>query len=83
MMIAAKILLIAALASGAFVATAASQTPRKKLDPTSLTCGQKVRVDDQTCPTGQILEVAGSCIHETPADGTRAKGVQYNCVKRQ
>jgi hypothetical protein len=83
MMIFSKLLLIAISSSLAFAVPAASQTPRKKLDPTRLACGQKVLVEDQTCPAGQVLEISGSCFDVTSADGTRAKGIQYNCLKRK
>lgn len=78
-----KLLLMAMLGNSVFVVAAAGQTPGKKLDPRQLTCGQKVLVDDQTCPAGQVLEISGSCFDVTPADGTRAKGIQYNCVRRK
>jgi hypothetical protein len=78
-----KLLLIACFGSLVFVVPATSQTPRKKLDPTQLACGQKVLVEDQTCPAGQVLEISGSCFDVKPANGTRAKGIQYNCLKRK
>jgi hypothetical protein len=69
--------------SASFVTPAMSQAAKKKLDLSQLSCGQKVLVDDQSCQAGQILEVTGSCLHTVPADGTRARGIQYNCTKRK
>ena len=74
--------LLLAFVSVAFAAPAMSQTT-KKLDLYQLSCGQKVLVDDQSCQAGQILEVTGSCLGTVPADGTRARGIQYNCMKRK
>jgi len=46
--------------------------------------GALVLVENNTCPTEQILEVTGSCLKTTPEfDVARAlRGTQYNCVKR-
>jgi hypothetical protein len=85
-----KLLLAFIVASAAFVAPAMSQatsampqaTP-KKVDLYQLSCGQKVLIDDQSCQAGQILEVTGSCLNTEPVDGTRRKGIQYNCMKRK
>jgi hypothetical protein len=83
MMIFPKLSLIAIFSSLALVVSAMAQTPKKKLDPSQLACGQKVLVEDQTCPTGQVLEIAGSCFDVTLEAGVRGKGIQYNCVKRK
>lgn len=77
------LLLVVIVGSAAFAAPAASQAAKKKLDPSLLTCGQKVIVDDQSCRAGEVLEVTGSCLNAEPADGMRAKGLQYNCTKRK
>ena len=57
-------------------------------DPTKLSCGQKVLVENNTCPAGQILEVTGSCLTTNPKIDTAkpeidtaARGIQYNCIK--
>jgi hypothetical protein len=76
-------LLLAVIASAALVEPAASQATKKKVDLSQLTCGQKVLIDDQSCQAGQILEVTGSCLATVPADGTRPRGIQYNCLKRK
>ena len=75
--------LLVIVGSAAWTAPAASQAAKKKLDVTLLTCGQKVIVDDQSCRAGEVLEVTGSCLNAEPADGMRAKGLQYNCTKRK
>ena len=54
-------------------------------DANQISCGQKVLVENNTCPADQILEVTGSCIKTTsPIDLVRSpKGTQYNCIKRK
>ena len=78
-----KLLLAFIAVSAVIVEPAASQATRKTVDLSQLSCGQKVLVDDQSCQAGQILEVTGSCLNTVPADGTRPRGVQYNCMKRK
>lgn len=80
-----KLVLMFMVASIAFVVPAASQTFPKKPDPTQLACGQTILIDDRTCPTKEILQVTGSCYNSglSAPDGTRLKGVQYNCIKRK
>ena len=69
----------------AYLAPAGAQTLKKEPDGKQLSCGQKVLVDNQTCPEGQILEVTGSCLSIAPTNETvrTARGVQYHCVKRK
>jgi hypothetical protein len=61
------------------------QILKKEPDADQLACGQKVLVENNTCPADQILEITGSCIKTTaPVDLVRApKGMQYNCIKRK
>ena len=70
--------------SVSFVVDAGAQTLKKEPDSNQLSCGQKVLVENNTCPAGQILEVTGSCLNTTPAfDLVRMpKGLQYHCIKR-
>jgi hypothetical protein len=78
----AKLLVVIAL--GTIVADAASikaQTLKKEPDPKRLSCGEKVLVENNTCPTGQILEVTGSCLDSKPTVETLPRGIQYNCIK--
>ena len=54
-------LLIAALAMPALVAEAfAEQVVARQQDIGDLRLGQRIRVDDGTCPAGQIKEVSGA-----------------------
>ena len=67
------------------VVTSAAQTLKKEPATDQLSCGQKVVVDNNTCPADQILEVTGSCLKTTPTvDIVRTpRGTQYNCIKRK
>lgn len=86
----AKLLVVIAIGGGvSYVASTEAQTPKKpieaqllKKEPDQLSCGQKVFVENNTCPAGQILEVTGSCLSTKPAIDTVARGLQYNCIKR-
>lgn len=69
-------------AFGAIIATATAQVQLKEPDTAQLSCGQKVLVDNRTCPAGQILEIIGSCRDVTPAPAIR-RGVQYNCIQKK
>lgn len=54
-------LLISSLATPAFVRVAiADQVVAREQDITNLRLGQRVRVDDGTCPAGQIKEISGA-----------------------
>jgi len=72
---AAKLLVVIALGGGCASGVPADQ----------LACGQKVLVENNTCPADQILEVTGSCLKTAPEiDVVRTpRGTQYNCVKRK
>jgi Family of unknown function (DUF6719) len=78
-----KLLVVFIVVSAALVEPAMAQATKKKFDLSQLSCGQKLLVDDQSCQAGQILEVTGSCLDTVPADGTRGRGIQYNCMKRK
>lgn len=69
----------------AYLAPAGAKTLKKEPDGSQLSCGQKVLVDNQTCPEGQILEVTGSCLNASPTNDTvqTPRGTQYHCVKRK
>ena len=69
------------IASGASVAYGAPVTLKKEPDPKQLSCGQKVLVENNTCPAGQILEVTGSCLDTKLAIDTVQRGIQYHCIK--
>ena len=58
------------------VVTAVAQT--KMPDVMKIPCGQKIVVQDYSCPKGLILEITGSCPDNTTHLG---KSVQYTCIK--
>ena len=70
---------------GAFPASVEAQTIKKEPEANQLSCGQKVLVDNNTCPADEILQVTGSCLSAAPTfDIARAqRGTQYHCVKRK
>ena len=72
------------VAFGAFLASVEAQTIKKEPEANQLSCGQKVLVDNNTCPADEILQVTGSCLNAAPTiDIARAqRGTQYHCVKR-
>ena len=81
-----KLLVVVAVGVGvACIGPVGAQIPKKEPDAKQLPCGQKVLVENNTCPADQILEVTGSCLNATATiDMVRtAKGTQYNCIKRK
>ena len=81
-----KLLIVIAVGVGiTYVVPIAAQTLKKEPEANQLLCGQKVLVENNTCPADQILEVTGSCLNTTPAiDVVRTpRGTQYNCIKRR
>jgi hypothetical protein len=81
----AKLLIaIAACAGVAYGVPVGAQTLKKEPNANQLSCGQKVLVENNTCPADQILQVTGSCLSTTPTiDMVRTpRGTQYNCIKR-
>jgi hypothetical protein len=82
----AKLLVVIAACAGvAYTVPACAQTLKKEPDANQLSCGQKVFVENNTCPADQILQVTGSCLNTTPTFdmGRTPRGTQYNCVKRK
>jgi len=82
---AAKRLIVIAVCGGcACGAPAGAQTLRTEPGIDELACGQKVLVENNTCPADQILQVTGSCLKTAPAIDVvqTPRGTQYNCVKR-
>jgi hypothetical protein len=75
---------IAACAGVAYGVPVGAQTLKKEPNANQLSCGQKVLVENNTCPADQILQVTGSCLSTTPTiDMVRTpRGTQYNCIKR-
>ena len=78
------VIVVAACATVAYGVPASAQTLTKEPDANQLSCGQKVLVENNTCPTDQILQITGSCLATTPRIDVvqTAKGTQYNCIKR-
>jgi hypothetical protein len=85
----AKLLVVIAVGGGVSYVTSTEARPLKKpieaqllkKEPAQLSCGQKVLVENNTCPPGQVLEVTGSCLSTKPAIDMVARGLQYNCIK--
>jgi Family of unknown function (DUF6719) len=75
---------IAACAGVAYGVPVGAQTLKKEPNADQLSCGQKVLVENNTCPADQILQVTGSCLSTTPTIDTvrTPRGTQYNCIKR-
>lgn len=71
-----SILLAGAVAAFALTQFARAQQVGREQDITNLRLGQRVRVDDGTCPAGQIKEVSGSKM--TPAGVERTR----KCIPR-
>jgi hypothetical protein len=83
---AAKLLVVIAVYGGcACGAQAGAQTLKKEPDANQLSCGQKVLVENNTCPADKILEVTGSCLKTTPTTDVvqTPRGTQYNCIARK
>lgn len=59
-MIAIRTLCLTALLGGLAASSAHAQTVGREQDISNLRLGQRVLVDDGTCPAGQVKEVRGS-----------------------
>jgi hypothetical protein len=55
-----SVLLISGLAMPAFVRVAIADQVAREQDINNLRLGQRIRVDDGTCPAGQIKEISGA-----------------------
>ena len=75
-MISVRAMCLSALLAVALAAPARAQTVGREQDIADLRLGQRVLVDDGTCPAGQIKEVRGAKMTETGITRTR------NCVPR-
>jgi hypothetical protein len=69
----------AALAMAAAIGAADAAMPLSQ-EPADLRAGQKVRVDDGTCPAGQVKEVMGSAVR-LPNGSVAVKRIR-SCVRR-
>jgi hypothetical protein len=54
------VLLLGGLAIVAFASPATAQQDSREQDIVNLRLGQRIRVDDGTCPAGQVKEVSGA-----------------------
>ena len=76
MIVSRAIVASALLAALAAAASAQTQTVGREQDIVVLRLGQRILVDDGTCPAGQIKEVRGAKMTEAGVTRTRA------CVPR-
>ena len=60
-----SIMLLGGFALFALTAPATAQTVSREQDIGTLRLGQRIRVDDGTCPAGQIKEVSGTKMTST------------------
>jgi hypothetical protein len=74
-MIIARVIIVSALLA-ALAASAFAQTVGREQDIVGLRLGQRVLVDDGTCPAGQVKEVSGAKM--TPSGVTPAR----KCIPR-
>lgn len=69
MMKTSRITLVPVLLGGlgifAFAPVAAAQQVSREQDIGNLRLGQRIKVDDGTCPVGQVKEISGSKMAET------------------
>ncbi len=72
-----RTLLLGVLLSAALAATARADIVGRESDITDLRLGQKVYVDDGSCPAGQIKEVSGLRLGATGVERTK------KCVDRK
>jgi hypothetical protein len=75
----ARLILVAALLIGSSCGAYATSRPLSQ-EPADLRAGQKVRVDDGTCPAGQVKEVMGSAVRLN--NGAVIVKRVRNCVRR-
>jgi hypothetical protein len=60
-----SIMLLGGLALSALAAPATAQTVAREQDIGTLRLGQRIRVDDGSCPAGQVKEVSGTKMTST------------------
>ncbi len=66
-----SILLAGALAVFALVQAATAQQVGREQDIVNLRLGQRIKVDDGTCPAGQIKQVSGAKMTTTGVEATK------------
>lgn len=75
----ARFFMLVALLAAAPLSIATAAMPLSQ-EPADLRAGQKVRVDDGTCPAGQVKEVMGSAVRQS--NGSVIVKRIRNCVRR-
>jgi hypothetical protein len=70
------VLLLGGLAMSALARPATAQQVSREQDIVNLRLGQRIRVDDGTCPAGQVKEVSGSKMAATGVVRT------HKCIPR-
>ena len=75
-MIPVRAICLATLLASTFAVSAHAQTVGREQDIVGLRLGQRVMVDDGTCPAGQIKEVRGAKMTQNGVAATRS------CVPR-
>ena len=63
--IAFRLMLLGGIAMFAFPRHATAQQVSREQDIVNLRLGQRIKVDDGTCPPGQVKEISGSKMVET------------------
>jgi len=66
-----SILLVGALVLFALVHAATAQQVGREQDIVNLRLGQRIRVDDGTCPAGQIKQVSGAKMTTNGVEATK------------
>ena len=66
-----SILLVGALALFALVQAATAQQVGREQDIVNLRLGQRIKVDDGTCPAGQIKQVSGAKMTANGVEATK------------
>ena len=66
-----SILLVGALALFALVHAATAQQVGREQDIVNLRLGQRIKVDDGTCPAGQIKQVSGAKMTANGVEATK------------
>jgi len=66
-----SLLLVGALALFALMRVATAQQVGREQDIVNLRLGQRIRVDDGTCPAGQVKQISGSKMTANGVEATR------------
>jgi len=72
--------LLTSVLASLLATVSAAAAPVLSQEPPDLRAGQKVRVDDGTCPAGQVKEVMGSAVRQ--GNGSVIVKRVRTCVRR-